>query len=74
MPSASVFEGSEIVLVNPRNLIWGILDGTRMFSEFNRSFDRIETTAFNQVAAEIENVDAVVKIINIRRSSNITTV
>lgn len=72
--TGEVFEGSEIILCNPRNLVWGILDGTRMFSEFNKNFDRIETTAFNQVAAQIENLDALVKITNVRRSSSVSAV
>lgn len=65
----SVLEGSFILLTNPRNLIWAILDGTRIFTEFNKNFDRIESVIFNQVDAKIENVDAIVKIKNIRRKT-----
>jgi len=60
-------EGSFFWLVNPRNFIWGILDGTRIFSEFNKNTDQIETVIYNQVDARVENVDAVVKVKNVRR-------
>lgn len=63
----TVFEGSFIWLTNPKNFIWGILDGTRIFTEFNKNTDQIETIVYNQVDAQIENVDAVVKTKNIRR-------
>jgi len=56
-------------LGNPKNLIWGILDGTRIFVEFNRDLDRIEATIYNQVALEVENVDAMVKATNVRKKS-----
>lgn len=60
-------DGSFVWLLNPRNLIWGILDGTRIFTEFNKNFDRIETVVYNQVAAQIENIDAIVKVKNVRK-------
>ena len=63
----SVPEGSFIWLANPKNLIWGILDGTRIFTEFNKDFDRIESVVYNQVDARIENIDAIVKCKNVRR-------
>ncbi len=63
----SVFEGSFIWLTNPKNFIWGILDGTRIFTEFNKNTDQIETIVYNQVDAQVENVDAIVKTKNIRR-------
>jgi hypothetical protein len=40
--TGTVKEGSFVMLTNPRNLLWGVLDGTRMFTEFNKDFDRIE--------------------------------
>lgn len=60
-------EGSAIFLVNPKNFIWGILDGTRIFTEFNKNTDQIESIVYNQVDCAVENVDAVVKAKNIRR-------
>jgi len=64
----TVFEGSFIWLANPLNFIWGILDGTRIFTEFNKNFDRIESIIYNQVEAQVENLDAVVKAVNVRRA------
>jgi hypothetical protein len=63
----TVFEGSFIWLTNPRNFIAGVLDGTRIFTEFNKNTDQIETIVYNQVDTQVENVDAVVKAKNIRR-------
>lgn len=62
----SVLEGSFIMLCNPRNLIFGMLDGTRVFTEFDKNNDRIETTMYNQVDAKIENLDSIVLIQNLR--------
>ena len=63
-----VNEGSPMLLCNPKNLIWGILDGTRIFTEFNKNTDQVESVVYNQADAKIENNDAIVKAINIRRS------
>jgi len=63
----TVFEGSFIWFVNPKNFVSGILDGTRIFTEFNKNTDQIETIVYNQVDMQVENVDAVVKTKNIRR-------
>lgn len=62
----TVAEGSFIWLTNPRNLIWGLLDGVRVYSSFNQKFDRIETDMFAQVAYNVENIDACVKAVNVR--------
>lgn len=67
----STFDGTFIWLLNPKNLIWSILDGTRIFTEFNKNFDRIETVVYNQVAANVENIDAIVKVKNIRKRPEI---
>lgn len=66
-----VREGSFVMLCNPKNLIWGILDGTRMFTSFNKDFDRIESVVYNQVATAIENLDAVVLGTNLRRKRHV---
>ena len=71
--SGTVLEGSFIMLTNPRNLIWAILDGTRIFSEFNKDYDRTEVVAYNQVDAQIENPDALVLGINLRRKNHVST-
>jgi hypothetical protein len=62
----TVPRGSFMFLTNPENLIWGILEGTRVMSEFDKDFDRVETVVYNQVDAAIENPDALVKVKNIR--------
>lgn len=63
----TVNEGSFMWLLNPKNLVWGILDGTRIFTEFNKNTDQIESIVYNQVDAQIENLDAIVKTKNLRR-------
>jgi hypothetical protein len=65
--SNTVYEGSFLLLANPKNFIFGILDGTRIFTEFNKNTDQIETIVYNQADAQVENVDAIVKTKNIRR-------
>jgi hypothetical protein len=66
---AVVNEGSFIWLLNPKNLIYGMVDDTRVFTEFNKDLDCIETVVYNQVAVAIENTEAIVKIQNIRRGT-----
>lgn len=67
-----VHEGSFIMLCNPKNLLWGILDGTRMFTQYNKDFDRIESVVYNQVATNIENLDAMVLATGLRRKRHVT--
>jgi len=62
-------DGTHIWLANPQNFIYGVLDGTRIYTEFNRNTDQIEATIFNQVAFNIENLNAIVKAVNIKRKS-----
>lgn len=63
----TVNEGSVMLLTNPKNLVWGILDGTRIFTDFNKNTDQVESIVYNQVDNAIENRDAIVKATNIRR-------
>jgi len=65
--SGTVNEGTFIWLGNPMNWIWGMLDATRVYSEFEKDYDRIEVVIYNEVAAAIENLDGIVKGKNIRR-------
>lgn len=62
-------DGSFMWLLNPQNLIYGVLDGTRIYTEFNRNTDSIEATIFNQVAFNVENLNAIVKATNIKRAA-----
>ena len=65
----TVRDGSFIWLVNPKNLIWGMLDQVRMYAAFNQKNDQIEMDAYWQTAVNVENIDAVVKAVNIRRAA-----
>jgi hypothetical protein len=67
--AGTVYEGTFALLTNPMNLIFGMLAGTRVFSEFNKDYDRIETIVYNQVDAKVENINAIVKGVNIRRQA-----
>lgn len=59
--------GTYFFLTNPENLVYGILEGTRVISEYDKDFDRIETVVYNQIDVSIENPDGLVKVKNIRR-------
>lgn len=63
----TVKQGTFIWLCNPKNLIFGMLQATRVYSEYNKNFDRIETIVYNQTVPQIENLDAMVKVKNVRR-------
>lgn len=65
--AGTINEGTFILLCNPKNLIFGMLDETRIYSEFNKDQDCIETVIYNQVAVNVENLEAIVKITNIRK-------
>lgn len=63
----TALDGSFIWLTDPKNLMYGFLDGPRMFTEFNKDLDRVEFVMHNQVDFEVENLDALVKIINVQQ-------
>jgi hypothetical protein len=63
-----VAEGTEILLCNPQVLIWAILDEARMYAEFNKNRDQIETVVYSSVDVKVENLDQIVKIKNLRRA------
>lgn len=65
--NGTVPEGSFVIYTNPLNLVWGLLDATRIFAEFNKNCDQIETVVYNHVDAEIENPDSLVIITNVKR-------
>jgi len=62
----TVDEGSFIWLANPKNFVWGILQGTRIYTNFEEKTDTIENIVYNQVDAKVENIDAIVKCVNVR--------
>lgn len=63
----TVNEGSFVWYGNPQNFIWVHVLETALFSEYNQNRDRLEmvTYAFNDYI--VENKDAMVKLINVRR-------
>jgi len=77
----TVNEGSYMLLTNPKNLIFGILtvprvgspqavagaEGTRMYSKYDEEVDSVIVTTYNFIAMAVENLEAVVKVKNIRR-------
>jgi limonene-1,2-epoxide hydrolase len=65
----SVRDGSFIWLCNPMNFIWGMLDQVRMYAAFNQKNDQIEMDAYWQMAVNVENIDAIVKAVNVRRAA-----
>lgn len=67
--AGTVPEGSFILLCNPMNLIWGMVEKIRVFSEYNKDLDRLETVVYNMLDFEIENLDAVVLARNVRKRS-----
>lgn len=60
-------EGSYIWLANPLNFYWVMLNQTRMYTEFNKDYDRLEIVVYNEIDCGIELRDAVVKGTNIKR-------
>jgi hypothetical protein len=64
--NGSIDEGTYMILTNPKNMIWGIKDGTRMVTTYNPDYDRIETIVRNQVGLAIENYEACVLVKNVR--------
>jgi hypothetical protein len=63
----TVNEGTFVWLVNPQNFIWIHVLETAVSSEYNQNLDRVEmvTYAFNDYI--VEDLDAVVKLDNVRR-------
>ena len=62
----SVEEGGLVLFTHPNNLILGILDGTRIYANFNEAYDRIETYVYNQLAIAVENTDGMAFGVDVR--------
>jgi hypothetical protein len=60
-------EGSFMLFCNPQNLIFGMVQNARVYSEYNKNYDRLETAIYSSLACNIENPDAIVKVVNLRR-------
>lgn len=65
--SGTVAEGSFIWLANPKNFIAAMRGNTRLYTEFNKDYDRLETVIYNEVDFAIENDDAIVKANGLRK-------
>lgn len=61
--------GSDLWLVDPNNLIWGVRRAIQVFREFKPKKDTIEYTMFCRVGANVENPAASVVVKNVRYAS-----
>jgi len=57
--------GSDLWLVDPNNLIWGIVRDIQVFREFKPKKDTIEYTLYTRVGANVENPQASVVVKNV---------
>jgi hypothetical protein len=58
-------QGSDVWLVDPNNLIWGVKRAIQVFREFVPKKDTIEYTMFTRVGANVENPQASVVVKNV---------
>lgn len=58
--------GTFIWLVNPMNFIYGVLDRTRVHSFFAQANDKTQIVMYNWTDYQVEELDAVVKIVNVQ--------
>jgi hypothetical protein len=65
--ATTVNEGSFIWLANPKNFVAALRGNTRIYTEFNKDYDRLETVLYNEIDFGIENDDAIVKAINLKK-------
>lgn len=63
--SAGTQGGSDLWLVDPQNLIWGVKRAIQVFREFKPKKDTIEYTLYTRVGANVENPQASVVVKNI---------
>ena len=61
--------GSDVWLVDPQNLIWGVKREIQVFREFKPKKDTIEYTLYTRVGAQVENPAASVVVKNVRYAS-----
>lgn len=58
-------KGSDLWLVDPQNLIWGVRREIQVFREFKPKKDTIEYTLYTRVGANVENPQASVVVKNV---------
>jgi len=64
----TVYEGCELFLANPTNLIWAHYPaGTEVHTKFRQEKLHFETVVVQETDAQVENLDAVVKANNVRK-------
>jgi hypothetical protein len=62
-------KGSDLWLVDPQNLIWGVKREIQVFREFKPKKDTIEYTLYTRVGANVENPQASVIVKNVAYQS-----
>lgn len=62
-------EASDLWLVDPQNLIWGVKREIQVFREFKPKKDTIEYTLYTRVGAQVENPAASVVVKNVKYAS-----
>lgn len=63
--SAGTQSGSDLWLVDPQNLVWGVKRAIQVFREFKPKKDTIEYTLYTRVGANVENPQAAVVVKNV---------
>lgn len=58
-------QGSDLWLVDPQNLLWGVRREIQVFREFKPKKDAIEYTVYTRVGANVENPQASVVVKNV---------
>lgn len=61
--------GSDVWLVDPQNLIWGVRREIQVFREFKPKKDTIEYTVYTRVGCNVENPAASVVVKNVANAS-----
>lgn len=65
--AGTLYDGSIIWLANPLNFVWGNLDKTEIYTEWEKDYARWETVVINETDSAVEALDKIVKAINVRR-------
>lgn len=62
-------QGSDVWLVDPQNLVWGVKREIQVFREFKPKKDTIEYTLYTRVGCNVENPQASVVVRNVAYAS-----
>lgn len=66
---AGTAQGSDVWLVDPQNLVWGVKREIQVFREFKPKKDTIEYTLYTRVGCNVENPQASVVVRNVAYAS-----